>query len=360
MSLYLKTIESIQPADTAVLEQAWRHIDELAKPVGSLGHLEYLAARVAAMTGCMDYDLGEGRVLVFCADNGVCDEGVSSCPQDVTRQVAINLTRGLTGVCVLARSVGARVTPVDLGVKNLSGWPGLLDYKLLPQGTANILREPAMSREVAIAALEAGIDCVRRCHNEGSGLFAVGEMGIGNTTTAAAVLSALAALPPERTVGRGAGLDDVQLEHKRRVVRRALERHSPDAADPVDVLSKVGGLDIAAMAGACLGAAALRRPMVLDGFISCVAGLCALRLCPACGDYLLASHVSQEPGAVYALAELGLEAPLHMHMRLGEGSGAVLLFPLLRAAQEMFTRMGTFAQCEIPQGAYLDKWQSHL
>lgn len=359
MSLLQQTIDKIQPADKAVLGEAWQHIDALAKPVGSLGLLEHMAARLAAMAGQLNFELGEGHVLVFCADNGVCDEGVSSCPQDVTRQVTINLTRRMTGVCALARSVGASVTPVDLGVKNLPGWEGLLDRKLLPDGTANITCAPAMEREIAVAALEVGIDCVMRSHADGAGIFAVGEMGIGNTTTAAAVLSALAGLPPERTVGRGAGLDDVQLENKRHVVRRALELHHPDASDPVDVLAKVGGLDIAAMAGACLGAAALRRPMVLDGYISCVAGLCAKLLCPVSADYLLASHVSEEPGAIYALSELGLEAPLRMHMRLGEGSGAVLLFPLLRAAQSMFSQMGTFEQCQIPQGAYLDKWQSH-
>ena len=358
MSLLQKTIESIAPVDKAALAAAWRHIDALAKPVGSLGLLEHMAARLAAIAG-EDFDLGAGEVLVFCADNGVCGEGVSSCPQDVTRQVTVNLTRGLTGVCVLARSVGASVTPVDLGVKNLPPHAGVLHHKLMSEGTGNIAREAAMGRDTAVAALEAGIACVRELHARGAGLFAIGEMGIGNTTTAAAVLSALAALPPERTVGRGAGLDDVQLENKRRVVQMALDLHRPDAGDPIDVLAKVGGLDIAAMAGACLGAAALRRPMVLDGYISCVAGLCARRLCPAAADYLFASHVSEEPGAVHALSELGLEAPLRMHMRLGEGSGAVLLFPILRAAQTMYRQMGTFEQANISEGEYLDKWQSH-
>ena len=359
MSLLQETIDSIKPANLDVLAAAWQRIDSLAKPIGSLGALELLSARIAAMTGSLDAEIGQGEAIVFCADNGVCEEGVSSCPQEITRQVTVNFTRGITGVCALAKSVGAGLTVVDLGVKGLGQTKGILYKKLMPNGTYNIAKQAAMTRETAIQAVEAGIEAVIQRHQAGVRLFATGEMGIGNTTTAAAVLSSLTVLSPDITVGRGAGLDDVQLENKRRVVRRALEVNRPDPLDPLDVIAKVGGLDIAGMCGAFLGAARVRCPIVIDGYISCVAALCAKRLCADAVDFMIASHLSAEPGAAFALAELALEPALHMRMRLGEGTGAVLLFPLIKAAQDMARNMGTFHQAAISQGDYLDKWESH-
>ncbi|MDP2892667.1 MAG: nicotinate-nucleotide--dimethylbenzimidazole phosphoribosyltransferase [Bacillota bacterium] len=356
MTLLEKTIKAIKCASREKLAKAWAHLDQLAKPIRSLGVLETLAARIAAMTGSFDYDISKGEVVVFCADNGVCKEGVSSCPQEITRQVTLSFTRGITGVCALARSVGAGLTVIDVGVKDLAQTEGIVFKKVMPDGTNNIAQGPAMTKEAAVSAVEVGIGTVLQRHRAGVRLFATGEVGIGNTTAAAAVLSALSGLSPDVTVGRGAGLDDTQLENKRRIVKKALETNKPDRDDAIDVIAKVGGLDIAGMCGAFLAAASVKAPVVIDGYISCVAALCAKKLCPASADYMIASHLSTEPGAIFTLQELGIEPVLHMHMRLGEGTGAVLMFPIIRAALDIARNMATFSQASISSGEYLDKW----
>lgn len=339
-------LAEIHPADRQAARRAAAYCDGLVKPLHSLGGLEALAVRLAGMTGSLKNHFEKRAVLVLCADNGVVVEGVASAPQSVTLAQTRNFARGITGVCVFARQAGARVLPIDVGVNGVVGDPRVLDRKVRP-GTDNIRRGPAMRREEALRALLAGAECAREAIAEGDTLLGAGEMGIGNTTTASAVLCALTGRSPEETTGRGAGLTDEAYQRKLAVIREALAVNQPNSADPLDVLAKVGGLDLCGMAGVFLGGASRRVPVVADGFISVVAALCAVRLCPAAGDYLLPSHRSKEPGYAVAAAELGLEPFLRLGMGLGEGSGCPLAFCLIDFACAMMNDMATFEQAAI-------------
>ena len=280
----------------------------------------------------------------MCADNGVVEEGVTQTGQEVTAIVAENFLSGDTSACVMCRQCGTKVIPVDIGMA--------VDTKVATDlkvacGTANMTKGPAMTREQAVQALEAGIEMVRRLKEDGYGLLATGEMGIGNTTTSSAVASVLLKRPVEEMTGRGAGLSGDGLNRKIHAIKKAIEINQPNQEDAIDVLAKVGGFDIAGMAGMFLGGAAFGVPVVIDGFISCVAALLAARIAPFAKDYMIASHVSKEPAAHLLLAELGKEAFLHCYMCLGEGTGAIMLFPILDQANAVYRGMATFDEAQI-------------
>ena len=328
-------LRSIRPADRAAMDAAARRQAELAKPPGSLGALEDVSIRLAGLTGRVKNRIDRCRVLVFAADNGVTAEGVSATPVSVTLSQSINMTRHITGMSALAAAFGDSVVVTDVGIDADVRCPEIVDRKIR-RSTGDIAREPAMTREQAQRAAQDGMQAV-----------GIGEMGIGNTTTSAAVLAALTGLAPEALTGRGAGLTDDAFRKKKDVIRRALTLHRPDPADPVGVLSAVGGLDLAAMTGAFLGLAAAHVPAVADGLISVVAALCAVRLCPAARDAIFLSHASKEPGYRRAAEELGLAPFLQLGMRLGEGSGCPLAFQVLKAACAVMNGMATFAEAAI-------------
>lgn len=339
-------IQAIRPADEAAMEAARRRQAQLAKPPGSLGQLEEISIRLAGVTGQVCPAMGKCRVAVFAADNGVVAEGVSCTPPAVTLQQAVNMTFRKTGMSAMAAAFGDDVSVVDVGIDGDVPPVGVLDRKVR-RGTGDIAREDAMTRQQVLDAMAAGMEQAARARADGVTALGIGEMGIGNTTTSAAVLAALTGLAPEELTGRGAGLTDDAFRKKKDVIRRALTLHRPDPADPVGVLSAVGGLDLAAMTGAFLGLAAAHVPAVADGLISVVAALCAVRLCPAARDAIFLSHASKEPGYRRAAEELGLAPFLQLGMRLGEGSGCPLAFQVLKAACAVMNGMATFAEAAI-------------
>lgn len=338
-----ETIESIRPADEKARAAAWKHWDAIAKPLRSLGKLEAVITQIAAIQGTPRVDIGKKGLITMCADNGVVAEGVTQTGQEVTAQVAENFLSEKATAAILCRKAGADIFPIDIGVYRDT----CIRNCKISYGTKNMAKEPAMSREDAIRALETGIMLAEEKNKEGYRLLATGEMGIGNTTTSSAIASVLLDRPVEDMTGRGAGLSSEGLQRKIRTIKRAIALHQPDPQDPVDVLAKVGGLDIAGMAGVFLGGAAMHIPVVTDGFISNVAALLAVRLCPDVNDYIIPSHVSKEPAAVLLLEALGKEAFLTCDMCLGEGTGAVALFPLLDMACEVYNCMATFEENDI-------------
>lgn len=339
-------IENIQPSDKAAEAAAIAHLDQLTKPPGSLGKLEALAVKLAGITGRTIASFPKRAVIVMAGDHGVCEEGVSAFPSEVTSQMVMNFLNGGAAVNVLARQANAEVFCVDVGVSAELSHPGLLSKKVR-YGTANMFKEPAMSREEAEAAILAGVEVVQEALSRGVRLFVTGEMGIGNTTASAAMLSGLTGISTLETVGRGTGIDDERLRRKIITVAGALECNKPNSSDPLDVLAKVGGLEIAGLTGVILAAAANRSPVIIDGFISSVAALAAIRLAPHAAHYMIASHVSQEPGHIHVLKELELEPMLHLDMRLGEGTGGVLAIHLVDAACNVMAEMATFASAGI-------------
>ncbi len=342
----LKTIISgIAPAFPEAVNAAVRRQSELAKPPKSLGKLEDISIRLAGITGKVRNELEKCLVAVFAADNGVVSEGVAVTPQSVTLSQAVNMTRHKTGMSALAAFFGNEVRVYDVGI-NAPARPELITRKLR-MGTNSILRGPAMTREEALYAISAGFEAAKAACEDGFAVMGVGEMGIGNTTTSAAVLAALTGADPGLVTGRGSGLNDEALKHKTEVVRGAIRLNAPDGLDPVDVIAKVGGLDIAAMTGAYLGSAYYRLPAVADGFISIVAALCAYRLCPAARDFIFLSHASEEPGYKLAAEELDLKPFLLLDMRLGEGSGCPIAFEVMRAACAAMNGMATFGEAAI-------------
>lgn len=320
--------------------------DSIAKPLGSLGALEEAVIRIAGMTGSADVDISKRAVVVMCADNGVVAQGVTQTGQEVTAIVAENMSTGDTSVCAMARSAGAEVVPVDIGTAvPLTG--ARIVQRCVRRGTADMTRGPAMSREEAVQAVLTGVETARELCAGGVHLLATGEMGIGNTTTSSAVAAVLLGQEPVVMTGRGAGLSDAGLQKKIHAIETAVAVNRPDPADVLDVLHKVGGLDIAGLAGVFLGGALCHTPVLVDGFISSVAALVAARLCPACKDYMLGSHASEEPASRLVLSELGLRPFLYAGMRLGEGTGAVAVMPLLDMGLAVYREMATFEDTNI-------------
>lgn len=335
--------------DREIMDAARRRQAELAKPPGSLGKLEDYSIRLAGITGQVRPHIEKCRVLVLAADNGVTAEGISSAPTSVTLSQVINMTRHKTGMSALAYYFGNEVVVADMGIDTDRPIPGVLDRKVR-RSTGNIAREPAMTRQQALQALETGMGLAAQAAADGVQALGIGEMGIGNTTTSAAVLAALTGASVEEVTGRGGGLTDRGFETKKRVLRQALALHHPDPGDPVAVLAAVGGLDIAAMTGLFLGCAHEGLAAAVDGYISIVAALCAVRLCPRVRDVLFLSHASYEIGYRLAARELGLEPCLLLGMRLGEGSGCPLLFRVMQGACAVLNHMATFPEAAIEDG----------
>ena len=344
-----KLLCAIAPADGAAMNAARARQDSLAKPPHSLGRLEDISVKLAGITGQLFNTMKKRRVIIFASDNGIADEGVASAPRSVTLAQTINFTRGLTGVAVLARHFGAELDVVDVGIDADFVQSGVCDRKIA-RGTRNFARESAMTREECVRAMLIGAERARLAKDQGVDVIGVGEMGIGNTTTSAAVLSALLGRPAVETVSRGAGINDAAYRRKVRLIDEAIARHRPDPADPIDVIARVGGFDIAAMCGAFLGAASQRLPAVIDGFISAVAALCACRLCPLSAEYMFPSHASREKGYRLAMEAMGLEPMLNLDMRLGEGSGCPIAFEIMAAAESVIRDMATFEQAAIDDG----------
>ncbi|HEY8371085.1 MAG TPA: nicotinate-nucleotide--dimethylbenzimidazole phosphoribosyltransferase [Thermodesulfobacteriota bacterium] len=344
------------PADGEA--QARARLDRLTKPRGSLGRLEDLAARVAALQGTDRPVAAPAAVFVFAADHGVAADGVSAYPQVVTREMIKNFIKGGAAVNALARAAGAEVVVVDVGVAGdpfgapgaeVAGPGGRLLCRRVRPGSASLLGGPALTPADVEAALDVGAALAAEAAGAHLRVAAVGDMGIGNTTPAAAVVAALLGLPPERTVGRGTGVDDAGLGRKRAAVAAGLSRLGPRAVDPLAVLAEVGGLEIAAMAGFLLGAAAARLPVVLDGVVTGAAALAAARLAPAAADGWIAAHRSPEPAHGAVLDALRLRPLLDLEMRLGEGSGACLGLGLVAAACRMLREMATFEEAEVSE-----------
>ena len=342
-------LNAIGESDAGAMQAALARQDSLAKPPHSLGVLEDLSVKLAGITGRLYNPVDRRRILIFASDNGVVAEGVASCPQSVTLSQTVNFTRGLTGVAVLAKHFHAELDVMDVGINADFAQPGVRDLKIA-HGTRNFAVEPAMTREQALKAVQIGVDAAMRAARDGMQIIGVGEMGIGNTTTSSAVLSALLGLPAARTVSRGAGIDDAAFARKLRVIDGALSRWHPDAGDPLDVLTKVGGFDLAAMCGAFIGAAVARLPAVIDGFISAVAALCAYRMNPRCAGYMIPSHASAEQGYRLAMEAMSLKPMLLLNMRLGEGSGCPIAFELVAASQSVLKDMATFQEAAIDDG----------
>ena len=326
--------------------KAKQRVDQLIKPVGSMGKLETYYIQICAIQKTLAPTLEKRAIIVFSADHGVIDEGVAVCPQDVTLKQTLNFVRGYTGVCALAKQARATLIPVDVGVNATIHMPGIIPRKIA-YGTKNLRIEPAMTREQAIQSIEIGIEMVHNAMKDGYQIVGTGEMGICNTTPSAAILAALGRVPAERVTGMGANLEDARVLHKIKVVEDALRLHQPNPEDPLDVLAKVGGFEIGSMCGAFIGAASVGLPIIVDGFIATVAALLAIRLNPIVKAYLIPSHRSNEKGAAFASELLGLEPPLAMDMRLGEGTGAALMFNILEAACYMGIEMITFDEAGI-------------
>ena len=340
---FYKLIEAIPPSDGAAYREAQKRWDACAKPLGSLGLLENAICEIAALTGSTEVALSPRAVLVLCADNGVVAQGVTQTGSAVTALVARQLTLGRTAVCRMAARADCRVVPVDMGMRDFAGCPGVLDRRV-GNGTADFTAGPAMTRAQAEAAILAGAALVRAEAERGTRLLAAGEMGIGNTATASAVTAALLGADPGQVTGRGAGLSDEGLRRKRSAIRRGLAVNRPDPNDALDVLAKLGGFDLAGLCGVFLGGALYRMPVLIDGFPSAAAALCAARLCPAAKKAMLASHVSAEPAGALLLRALGKKPLIAAEMRLGEGSGAVAAMPLLDMALAVYRECYTFAE----------------
>ena len=333
----------IQPPDGKAKRRAQSHLNALAKPLHGLGRLEDVLTEIAGMKGTEKISLRKRALIVMCADNGVVEEGVTQTDSSVTTVVANNFARGMTSVCLMAKTAGVDVFPVDIGVKDDT----VIRQEKIARGTKNMVKECAMTREEAVRALETGIRIAEECGQKGYEILLTGEMGIGTTTTSSAVTAVLLNRAPEEVTGRGAGLSKEGLARKCSAIQKALALNEPDRDDALDALSKVGGFDIAGMAGVFLGGAALRLPVVIDGYISAAAALVAARLCPMARAYMLPSHQSKEPGMGGILKELSLEPFLDCQMNLGEGTGAVSLIPLLDMALSVYDGMETFADVKI-------------
>lgn len=343
-------VREVLPLDRGTMTAAEEYQARLAKPPGSLGRLEEISIQLAGITGRVHNALNKKQLLVFAADNGVVAEGLSSAPQSVTKQQTINLMRGKTGAAVLAKHFGCGLTVCDVGV-NADIYESAVLNRKIAYGTQNICTGPAMTREQTLQAILTGAEIARTVDAD---VIGVGEMGIGNTTTSSAVLAVLLGADVEAVTGRGGGITEESFRKKKAVIRTAIEVNRPDRDDLVGVLSKVGGFDLAAMCGAFLGAAAARRPAVIDGLISAAAALCAVRLCPNVRGYLVPSHASFEIGYRLAMEAMDLRPLFDLGMRLGEGSGCPLAFQVLDAACAVINDMATFDEAGINDD-YLDE-----
>ncbi|MGN0665234.1 MAG: nicotinate-nucleotide--dimethylbenzimidazole phosphoribosyltransferase [Huintestinicola sp.] len=343
----MKRISSITPADASAMERARQQWNNVAKPLHSLGLLEEAVIKIAGITGSENVTLRNRTAVVMCGDNGVVCEGVTQCGSEVTALVAQEMAKGRSNINRMASPFSCGVLTVDAGM--LTDVPGIISIKT-DKGTGNIAAGPAMTREAAETIISRSMDIVGQLAERGCDIIVTGEMGIGNTTSSAAAASVLLDIPPERVTGRGAGLTSEGLAHKIETVKRAIAVNRPDRNDALDILAKVGGFDIAGIAGLFLGGAYYHVPVVIDGFISAVSAALAAGICPYAGDYMLCSHVSREPAGQMILDQLGMRPLITAEMCLGEGTGAVLLLPMLDAAIEVYSSAHKFD--ELPMQKY--------
>lgn len=341
-----EVLRGIAPADKEAQKDAWEHWDALCKPLRGFGKLEEMVVQLAGIRGTASPVCEKRAVVIMGADNGVVREGVSQTGSEVTAQVLENMGLGISSVCVMSRILNADVIPVNIGM-NVDGVHEKIRNRAVRYGTGNIALEPAMTREECVRALEEGIRIVGELKEQGYDLIITGEMGIGNTTTSSACAAVLFSREPAEVTGRGAGLSSEGLTRKIQVIRRALEVNRPDPKDPIDIMSKVGGLDIAGMTGCFLGAAYHRLPVWIDGFISGISACFAAMLCPEAKEYMTATHCSAEPGGKMALEALGLEPLLYAGMHLGEGTGAAAALPLLDQALNVYYGLPSFASGNV-------------
>ncbi len=347
--LFDEIINQIPPRDEAAMQSARTRQDRLTKPRGSLGRLEELSIQLAGMQANPFPSVGRKTVIVMAADHGVALEGVSAYPPEVTAQMVLNFLRGGAAINVLARQAGARVAVVDIGVvTELEPLPGLIQCKVR-RGTRNQAQGPALTRAEAEQALQVGIDVLNEEAGRGLDLVATGDMGIGNTTPSSAITAVLTDLPVAQVVGRGTGIDDRALAHKIQVIEQSLAVNRPNANDVMDVLHKVGGLEIAGLAGVMIAAASRRIPVVVDGFISTAAAMIAVGLAPRVREYLIAAHQSVEIGHQALLEHLNLAPLLDLNLRLGEGTGAALAFHLIEASARILREMATFDEAGVSE-----------
>lgn len=343
------TIKNISGVDPVIINKTQARLDNLTKPLGSLGRLEELAKQICGITGKVNPSLVNKVIFTLAADHGVTDEGVSAYPKEVTAQMVYNFIAGGAGINVLAKHAGARVVVVDIGVSADLKPDPKLRIKKINYGTKNMAKGPAMSRDEAIKTIGAGIDLFEEELKQGIDIVGTGEMGIGNTTAASAITASFTGSPVEKITGRGAGLDDPGLKNKIEVIKKSLLLNKPDPADPIDVLSKVGGFEIGGLAGIILAAASHKTPVVIDGFISGAAALVAFKIEPKVKDYMIAAHKSQEGGHKIILEHIGLRPLLDLDLRLGEGTGGALGIGLADAAVKILTQMATFKSANVSE-----------
>lgn len=347
MSILEQALNSIHPADRSLAPAIQAHLDDLTKPQGSLGRLEEVAMRFALATATVKPKPGKCRIYCFAGDHGVADEGVSAFPKEVTPQMVFNMLAGGAAINILARHAGAELKVVDMGVDaDLSQAPGLLHHKVA-RGTANIAVGPAMSKTQTVQALETGIALATGAASEGITLLGTGEMGIANTTPATALFATYLGLKPSAITGRGTGVDDARLQHKIRIIEKALATNKASLTDPLSILAVLGGYEIAGIAGLVLGGAANRVPVVVDGFISTAGALAAIKLHPAVADYVFFSHMSEEAGHRVIMDTIGIKPILDLNMRLGEGTGGALAMTIIQASLKMVNEMATFSSAHV-------------
>ncbi len=339
-------IRGIAPLNETIRKEAVSYLDSLAKPVKSFGRLEDLAAQLAGIQETLNPKAEKTVIIIMSSDNGLVEEGIASAPQIVTTTQTINFIKGKTGVVVLAEHQGSDLMVVDIGINHDKKIDGVIDRKI-QKGTNNIYFGPAMTYEDALKGILTGVEMVKTAKEKGYEVIGTGEMGIGNTSTSSAIMALLTGESLDKVVGRGGGITDASYAHKKEVIETALKINQPDPSDPVDIVAKVGGFDIAGMMGIYLGAAYYKIPVVIDGFISAVAALLAYKLCPASKDYMVASHASREPGYRMAMELLGIEPLVNLNMALGEGTGCPFAFYILSAACTVMNRMATFAESNI-------------
>lgn len=353
MELLKDTIDKITEPNEEAKKLTREKWDGLVKPIGSLGALEEITIKISGMTGKVINKLDKKAIVVMCSDNGVVEEGVSSAPQIFTKVLAESMTKGITGVATLGKYAGTDIITVNLGIIGEVDNTKIINRKIA-NGTKNFTKGPAMTYEEAVKSIEIGIEIGDKLYSEGYDILGTGEVGIGNTTTAAAVVSSISGLDVDLTCGKGAGLTKEQHTSKKDIIRKGIELNKPKKEDPIDVIAKVGGFDIGGMCGLFLSAAKNKKPIVVDGFISSAAALCATRLNQLVSEYIIPSHLSAEPGAKYVSDELKLKPILNLGMRLGEGSGCPLAFQIVEAAMYTLENMGTFEDVSLSSSSLVD------
>ena len=348
-----KIIREIGVLDEGAMAQARARQDELIKPIGSLGRIEDLAVQLAGITGNIYHNYAKKAIVVMCADNGVYAENVSLAPKETTLMMSQNFMKFITGVGVLSKLSGSDLRVVDIGIDSDVESPNMLNRKIR-RGTGNLAKELAMTREEALRAIEVGFEQAEELAKAGYDVIGTGEMGLANTTSSALVIMSLTGCSVDSATGKGSGLTDELYVHKKRLIENAYNMHKPDKNDPIDILSKVGGLDIAGLAGVYLGAAYHRKPVVIDGVISAAAAIVATRLCPNAKHFMVPSHISEEPGYLVTVNELGIRPYFDLGMRLGEGTGCPFTFLLIDAAETIVKKIATFAEASIDNSTLVD------